>query len=1009
MSQAVVQPDVRTLYLVDGTSQLYRAYYAIRGLSNPDGMPTNAIYGFTSMLRKLLHEESPSHLAVVFDASARVFRHSRYEEYKANRAPTPADLGAQLPYAKEVCRVLGVAVLELEGFEADDLIATYGRLARRAGFEVVIVASDKDLLQLVGDGVTVLNPSKNIRLDAEEVARTFGVPPERVSDVLGLMGDSVDNLPGVPGVGEKTALSVVSTYGDLESVIQRAECFVSTYEARDELLQALDGLAAQRAIEEENARRAAEAGFGFSQRLARLIEIEKDKLALERLVSLQRLLRKADLDRLARLAGRPGREAAQSLQELRRELKAMERGSSRRIWCAIKEHAGQARLSKELASLQLEVPVEFRPDQLGLAAPSRRKAFDLFQSLGFRALSEEFAPADAARSWVDARTEARGRYEAVLTVERLREIVLQCRRPGRMVLKTEMDGADPLRARLVGLSLSHTPTEAFYIPLGHDYAGAPQQLAAPVVREVLEPILSDPGVAKVAHDLKSQSHVLGRYGLKVSGWNLDTMVAAFLLSSSRSTYSLDSLAEEYLSYAKLKYEDLFGAAQRQLSVNQVEIEQVTAYAAEACDITLRLASLLEDRLREAGLLELYTTIDGPLLPLLTRMEARGIRIEAQLLQRMSLEMEGALARARQEIFELAGVEFNVDSPKQLREVLFTRMGLRSRRRTIKSGEASTDAQTLEELAGTHPIAQRLLEYREMAKLKGTYVDSLPRMVNPATGRVHTTYHPTGAATGRLSSSDPNLQNVPVRSELGRRIREAFVPEQGHLFLACDYSQIELRVLAHLAGDAELAGAFRVGEDIHRHTAARIFNVDPELVTSTMRRRAKAVNFGVLYGMSETRLAREQGISRVEAHRFIEAYFERFGAVRSYIEGVRDRVRREGLVRTLFGRVRLFPQLLQRTNRAVQEQALRAAVNATIQGTAADLMKLAMVRVESGLERTGCEAHLLLQVHDELLLEVPERWLEPVAATVKQAMEQVYPLEVPLVVDQKAGRSWLEVT
>jgi DNA polymerase-1 len=795
----------------------------------------------------------------------------------------------------------------------------------------------------------------------------------------------------------------VAPEGGREAVIHRAECLVANQQSGEELLGALEELAAQRAAEEPGTRRALAALIDFSQRLACLIEVEKDEPVRARLATVQQLLSQVDLDLLE------SRDAVRRLQPLRRELKSLERGSSRRVWSAIKEHAPQARLSKELASLQLEAPVQFQPEQLGLAAPSRRKAFALFQSLGFRALSEEYAPADAARGWIDSQTESRGRYEALLTAERLRDVASRSREAGRLVVATELDGPDPLRARLVGIALSHTPGEAFYVPLSHDHPGAPPQLALDVVRELLAPILSDPGVAKIAHDLKHQSHALARSGLPLAGFALDTMVAAFLLNSSRASYALDSLAEEYLGYAKLKGEDVFGVGQRQLRANQLDVEPVMAYAAEACDITLRLAQLLERRLQGAGLLELYESIDGPLLPVLAQMERRGIRIDVPRLQRMSLEMEGALGRARQEIHELAGVAFNVDSPKQLREVLFGRLGLRSRRRTVKSGEASTDAQALEELAQAHPIAQRLLEYREMSKLKGTYVDSLPRLVDAETARVHTTYHPTGAATGRLSSSDPNLQNIPVRSELGRRIREAFVPEAGHLFLACDYSQIELRVLAHMAGDAGLAGAFRAGEDIHRHTAARIFGVDAELVTPTMRRRAKAVNFGVLYGMSETRLAREQGISRVEAHRFIEAYFARFGAVRAYIESVRDSVRREGLVRTLFGRVRLFPQLQQRTNRAVQEQALRAAVNATIQGTAADLMKLAMVRVAAELERTGCPAHLLLQVHDELLLEVPEDSVPLAAETVKVAMEQVHPLRVPLTVDQKVGRNWLEMT
>jgi DNA polymerase-1 len=584
-----------------------------------------------------------------------------------------------------------------------------------------------------------------------------------------------------------------------------------------------------------------------------------------------------------------------------------------------------------------------------------------------------------------------------------------CRSAGRFAVDTETDGTDPMRARLVGVSLAHQEGSAVYIPLGHDYLGRPDQLSIETVREKLGPLLSDPSVGKIAQNLKYDSHILRRHGLPVRGWSLDTMVGAFLLDPGRPTFSMDRLAEEYLDYETIKYEEVAGTGAKQLTLNEIEVDRVTEYAAEDADVTLRLAVVIEKRLEECGLSELYETVDGPLLPVLVEMEAAGIRVDPSVLGAMSIEMDESLGRSRAEIHRLAGVEFNVDSPKQLREVLFEKMGLKPRRKTAKSGVSSTDARTLEELADEHEIARVILAYRELAKLKGTYVDALPRLVNDETGRVHTSYHPTGAATGRLSSSDPNLQNIPARTETGLKIRSAFVPEPGQVFLASDYSQVELRILAHLCQDPELVAAFRQGEDVHRRTASRVFGVDDEQVTDSMRRRAKAVNFGILYGMSETRLAREQGISRTEAHAFIEAYFDRFREVKAYIERVREEARREGSVRTLFGRVRHFPQLRSKAGRGVREQALRAAVNTTIQGTAADLMKMAMLRVAVALREAGSGARMLLQVHDELLLEVPEAETVEVRSLVRTAMEEVHPMDVPLVVDQKTGRNWMEVT
>jgi DNA polymerase-1 len=985
------------LYLIDGTSQLFRAFFAIRGLTNAEGLPTNAVFGFTSMLRKLLNEEKPEYVGVAFDLEGPTFRHERFADYKAHRPPLPEDLIPQFSLAKQVCEGFRIPVLELPGYEADDLIATYARLAKEAGYEVVVVASDKDLLQLVSDRITVLNPSKDLRLDAAGVAEQFGAPPERVIDVLGLMGDAVDNIPGVPGVGEKTALSLVATYGDVETIVGRAERFVTAWEAKDALGEVLStGTDSPKAARD-----------AFQSRAEALLEVEKDADVRTRLGEVLSGVRKV-LD----LSALPPKEK----KSLVKSLKDLDKGSQRRVWEAIAQNAEQARLSRELATVDTAVPVTFDPEALHHDPPDREKLSVLFKSLGFRSLTAEFtgdgaAPADAEAdsAAADATPPDKGDYRTIATAEDLRVAVAACRAAPRIAVDTETDSADPMRAKLVGISLAWTDRQGVYIPVGHDYLGAPRQLALDEVLSILAPLLADPSVPKVGQNLKYDSHVLRRHGMPVAGWELDTMVAAFLLDPDRSTFNMDSLAATYLGHETIKYSSLVGTGAKQLTLNQIDVERVTDYAAEDADVTLRLAGVLGPKLREAGVEDVWRVIDGPVLPILVRMEAAGIKIDVTALRALSTEMEASLDAARREIHALAGRPFNVDSPKQLREILFVGLGLKPGKKTAKSGEYSTDASTLEDLLDQHEIARKLLEYRELAKLKGTYVDTLPELVNPETGRVHTSYHPTGAATGRLSSSDPNLQNIPARTSVGLRIRSAFVPEDGSVFLASDYSQVELRVLAHLCEDPGLTAAFVAGEDIHRVTAAKVFGVAPKDVTDEMRRRAKAVNFGILYGMSEARLARDQGLTRQEAHDFIAAYFDRFKNVRTYIEGVRAEATREGVVSTLFGRKRWFPQLRGRAHRGEMEQALRAAVNTTIQGTAADLMKLAMQRVERTLEDGGFRARMLLQVHDELLLEVPRGELSPVRDRVREAMEHVHPMRVPLLVDQKTGQDWREVT
>ena len=977
-----------TLYLIDGTSQLFRAFFAIRNLSNAEGLPTNAVFGFTSMLRKLLNEERPAFVGVAWDLEGPTFRHDRFADYKSHRPPLPADLMPQFDYAKEVCNGFRIPALELEGYEADDLIATYARLASEAGFTVVVVASDKDLLQLVGDGITVLNPSKDLRLDAAGVATHFGAPPDRVIDVLGLMGDAVDNIPGVPGVGEKTALTLVAVHGGMESILERARRFVAAFAARDTLMLALEAEGAPIAEPRE----------AFVAATRALLEIDRDP-------DLPKRLREA-VER-ASFEGELGPKDRKALGKVLRDL---DRGSQRRTWQAIAENAEQALLSRELATVDRNAPVTFDPETMRLGSPDRERLATVFKTLGFRSLTAEFADqAPRAAEAAAAPAADAADYAAILTLPDLERAVAAAHAAGRIAVDTETDSTDPMRAKLVGFSLSWAPRQGVYVPVGHAYLGAPDQLDLDDIRDRLAPLLADPAVKKVGQNLKYDSHVLRRHGLPVEGWELDTMVAAFLLEPDRQTFNMDALAAYYLGHETIKYTSLVGTGAKQITLDQVSVEHVAQYAAEDADVTRRLADVLAPKLAAAGVEEVWKTIDGPILPILIRMESTGIRIDVEALRALSREMDVALDQERRGIHTLAGRPFNVDSPKQLREVLFGSLGLAPGKKTAKSGEFSTDASTLEELAEEHEIARRLLAYRELSKLKGTYVDTLPGLVHPATGRVHTSYHPTGAATGRLSSSDPNLQNIPARSAVGLRIRSAFVPEPGWTFLASDYSQVELRVLAHLCGDEGLTAAFQAGEDIHRVTAAKVFGVAHDAVTDDMRRRAKAVNFGILYGMSETRLARDQGMSRAEARAFIAAYFDRFKNIKAYIEGVRAEAMREGQVRTLFGRLRAFPALRSRGHRGEVEQALRAAVNTTIQGTAADLMKLAMQRVDRALAKEGLRSRMLLQVHDELLLEVPEDEVEVARVLVREAMENVHPLRVPLAVDQKVGGDWREVT
>ncbi len=886
-----------TLFLVDGTNSLYRAFHAIRELSNSKGLPTNAIYGFTGMLRKLIKDFQPSYMAVLFDRPEPTFRHQAFADYKAHRPETPESLIAQIPYVKQVCEVLRVPALELPGYEADDLIGTLADRARQAGRQVVIVSTDKDLLQLVGGGVKVFHPVKERLLDSADVEQLFGVRPDQVVDVLALWGDASDNIPGVPGIGDKGAKDLIKRYGDLETLLSQVES-VPNRRYREPLLL----------------------------------------------------------------------------------------------------HADAARMSRELATVRLDVPLPFDLESLRVHPPDAAAAHRLFSELEFGAFLRELpAPGESSSA----------AHEIVLTLADLDSAIERLRAAGRFALNLERDRPEPMWARLIGVALAAGEGDAFYIPVAHRGLQAPAQLGAREVLERLAPILLDPGLHRVGHNVKNDLIVLGRHGSAAGPFAFDTMLAGYLLDPSRRSHSLEVTAQDVAGLSPPSYAALLGQGARATPIEEADL---AATAALVC-ARVAAASVLEKPLRSGltadGLGALLDDLEMPLMEVLAEIEQTGVRIDVSFLARLSAEWEMELQKLTTAIHQLAGGEFNINSPRQLGEVLFETLKLKPGRRTRKTGSFSTDVEVLEELAVEHELPRRLLEYRSLQKLKSTYVDTLPALVHPETGRVHTSFNQAVAATGRLSSSDPNLQNIPIRSEQGRSIRRAFIPEKGFLLLSADYSQIELRVLAHLCGDPGLESAFQRGEDIHQRTAAELFGVMPGLVTGAMRRRAKAVNFGIVYGMGPQRLARDQGVSFKEAEAFIREYFARFPGVKQYIDATVATAESEGRVRTLLGRIRYFPEI-RGSDRNLRQQAIRAAVNTTIQGSAADLIKKAMVDLQRRLRAAGLGGRMILQVHDELVLEVPEPQAGATGALVREVMETAFPLHVPLVVDVLTGPNWLDL-
>lgn len=895
---------MKTLLLVDGSSYLYRAFHALPDLRNRAGEPTGAIYGVASMLKRLRREIPADYIACVFDAKGKTFRDEWYPQYKANRPPMPDDLAWQIEPLGDLVRALGWPLLAVEGVEADDVIGTLARQATAAGIRTVISTGDKDIAQLVDGSVTLVNTMSNETLDAAGVMTKFGVPPERIVDYFTLVGDSVDNVPGVEKVGPKTAARWLQQFGSLDELVRRSNEVPGV--AGDNLRRVLDWLPVAR----------------------RLLTIKCD----------------------------------------------------------------------------VDLPVEV--ELLHPGDPDVGRIMTLCQRFDFKAWLAEWTLASSGPAGEPSAPPAprpQRTYETVADEEGLRRWLARIEGAELTCFDTETTSLDPLSARIVGISLSVSPHDAAYIPLAHRYAGAPLQLDLEGTLAVLRPWFENPARAKLAQNAKYDLHVLRNHGVRVAGVLHDTLLQSYVLESHRP-HDMDSLAMRHLGVKTITYEEVAGKGAHQIGFDQVSLERATEYSAEDADITLQLHEVMHARLQaESSLNRVYRDIEMPVLPVLLTMERNGVLIDARLLEAQSGELGRRMLELERQSHELAGQPFNLNSPKQLQEILFGQQKLPVLKKT-PGGTPSTDEEVLEQLALDHPLPKRILEYRAMSKLKSTYADKLPRMVNAATGRVHTNYSQATAVTGRLSSTDPNLQNIPVRTAEGRRIREAFVAPRGSRIVSADYSQIELRIMAHLSGDASLLTAFQAGEDVHRATAAEIFGAAPADITSEQRRYAKVINFGLIYGMSAFGLASQLGIERAAAQQYMDRYFARYPGVAEYMQRTRHAAREQGYVETVFGRRLHLPEI-RAQNQGRRQGAERAAINAPMQGTAADLIKLAMIAVQAWLEAEGLGSRMIMQVHDELVLEVPEAELDRVTERLPVLMAGVARLAVPLLVDVGVGDNW----
>ncbi len=911
------------LILIDGSSYLYRAYHAAPNFTNSDGEPTGAVYGVVNMLRSMLRQFSTEHIAVIFDAKGKTFRDDMFPEYKANRPPMPDDLRGQIEPLHAVIKAMGLPLISISGVEADDVIGTLATQASQQGMPVLISTGDKDMAQLVDQNITLINTMTDVVMDPAGVVDKFGIGPELIIDYLALMGDKVDNIPGVPGVGEKTAKALLTGIGGLDAL----------YDNLDDI---------------------APLGFRGSKTMAKKLLDNKEA----------------------------------------------------------------AYMSYKLATIKLDVELDVKPDELRKGVPDTDALTELFGKLQFRRWLTEMLEGSDGRIVADeksgnapaekkavAPTIDRSGYEIILDEAAFNPWLDQLKAAKAFAFDTETDGLDYMTANVVGVSFAIEEGKAAYVPVAHDYLDAPAQLDRDWVLAQLKPLLEDPNQAKIGQNLKFDASIVARYGIEMQGIVFDTMLESYVFNSVVGRHDMDSLALRYLEHKNISFEEIAGKGKKQLTFNQIDLAQAGPYAAEDADITLRLHNALYPKVEaDEKLKHVFETIEMPLVPVLSRMERTGVYVDSMLLGAQSTEIAARLDELEKKAFEIADQEFNLSSPKQLQAILFEKMGLPVLKKT-PSGTPSTNEEVLQELALDYPLPKLILEYRGLAKLKSTYTDKLPKMVNPATGRVHTSYHQAVTATGRLSSSDPNLQNIPVRNEEGRRIRQAFVAQNGYKILAVDYSQIELRIMAHLSGDKALLDAFRHGKDIHAATAAEILGLDIEQVSSEQRRRAKAINFGLIYGMSAFGLAKQLDMGRNEAQDYMNVYFERYPGVLEYMESTRNTASEKGYVETLFGRRLYLPDIKSR-NGLRRKAAERAAINAPMQGTAADIIKLAMIAVDNWVQQQPQdEVRLLMQVHDELVFEVKESALESVTAEVKALMEQAATLDVPLIADAGFGDNW----
>ena len=886
----------KTIYLIDGTAYIYRAYHAIRGLANSRGLPTNAVFGFTRMLIKLMEERRPEYIAMFFDGRGPTFRHELYEEYKANRPPMPEDMALQLPYIREVTSAFNLTIIEKEGFEADDLIGTTARLAEAGGYSVVIVSGDKDFMQLVSDKTLIWDPMKDSTIDLNGIREKFGVEPDQMIDVQGLSGDNADNVPGVPGIGPKTAVALIQSHGSMQGLYEK-----------------LNGITQKK--QREN------------------LENFKD----------------------------------------------------------------QAFLSRRLVTIDTHVPLSLDPAALKVKDPDRRKLGTLFKTLEFRQLQQAF-PEQADLSHKD--------YRAIMSMEDLSMLVSQLEAAAQFALDTETTSTNPMQAALVGLSFATRAHQAFYIPCAHNYLGAPGQLDLRVVLDRLKPVLENPEIKKTGQNIKYDWMVLARHGVNLAGVVFDTMLASYLLDPSKRAHNLDQIALDFLDHKTITYQQVAGKGKNAVLFSQVTVEKATPYACEDADITLMAHDVLQPKLEELGLDELMTEVEMPLIPVLMHMEMLGTGLDVDLLRELSAAFKQQLGNLEDRICTCAGECFNINSPQQLGRILFDKLKLPIQKKTRKKTAYSTDVDVLTRLCDYHELPGLILEHRTLTKLKSTYADALIQMADPDSGRIHTSYNQTVTATGRLSSSDPNLQNIPIRTAEGRRIRQAFIPRPGWFLVSADYSQVELRILAHYSRDEILMKAFREDEDIHTRTACEVFQVSPETLSAELRRQAKAINFGIIYGMSAFGLSKQLEISRKMAQTFIDQYFATYRGVKQFLDQTIAEARQTRKTSTLLGRIRLLTDI-DSPNPMIRQAAERTAINTPIQGSAADLIKIAMIRVNRALEEQRLQSAMLLTVHDELVFEVPPTELEPVSRLVKKIMEGVWQLNVPLKINIAHGHNWDE--